>query len=150
MPAELKIATIGFTQKNAEQFFTLLRTSPANKLIDVRLNNSSQLAGFTKQDDLAFFLREVLHWDYLHLPELAPTKDLLSAYKKHGGDWKVYEHEFLALMEKRRIHHYLSPESLANSCLLCSEHLPDQCHRRLVVEFLARKWDVPIKILHLF
>lgn len=150
MPSDLTIATIGFTQKNAEQFFSLLRNSPATKLIDVRLNNSSQLAGFTKQDDLTFFLREVLNWEYQHLPELAPTKGILDAYKKHGGDWDVYQREFLELMDRRRIHQHLSPDTLANSCLLCSEHLPSQCHRRLVVEFLAQKWAVPIQILHLY
>ena len=149
MSSQLNVATIGFTKKKAKVFFELLKHSDAVRLIDVRLNNSSQLAGFAKRDDLVFFLDAVLNWDYHHIPELAPTKEILDAYKKYGGDWQVYEHEFLNLMEQRQVDQHLDPGLIGGSCLLCSEHLPDRCHRRLVVEFLNKKWDSNIKVLHL-
>ena len=132
--------TIGFTKKSAETFFTKLRESGVKRLLDVRLNNSSQLAGFAKRDDLRFFLKTIADIEYEHIPELAPTKDILDAYKKHGGEWEVYEKEFLELMAKRGIETHLSPEDFQASCLLCSEHLPELCHRRLVVEYLQEKW----------
>ena len=140
--------TIGFTKKSAETFFTKLRESGVKRLLDVRLNNSSQLAGFAKRDDLRFFLKAIADIEYEHVPELAPTKDILDAYKKHGGDWKVYEAEFLELMAKRGIETQLSPEDIESSCLLCSEHLPKCCHRRLVVEYLQEKWG-DLSISHL-
>lgn len=135
-----KVFTIGFTKKSAKQFFTKLRDSGVKQLLDVRLNNSSQLAGFAKRDDLVFFLRELGGIEYLHVPDLAPTKELLDAYKKHGGDWRVYEDAFLELMAKRAIETNLTSEMFDGRCLLCSEHLPKLCHRRLVVEYLDRHW----------
>lgn len=135
-----KTFTIGFTKKSAKQFFTKLRDSGVKQLLDVRLNNSSQLAGFAKRDDLIFFLKELGGIEYLHVPDLAPTKELLDAYKKHGGDWKVYEDAFLELMAKRAIETNLTSEMFDGSCLLCSEHLPKLCHRRLVVEYLDNHW----------
>jgi len=132
--------TIGFTKKSAKSFFTKLRDSGVKRLLDVRLNNSSQLAGFAKRDDLIFFLKELAGIEYTHVPELAPTKGLLDAYKKHGGDWKVYEDSFLELMSKRAIETNLTTEMFDGSCLLCSEHLPKLCHRRLVVEYLDKHW----------
>ena len=132
--------TIGFTKKSAQEFFTKLREAGVKRLLDVRLNNSSQLAGFAKRKDLEFFLRELAGIDYQHVPELAPTKDILDAYKKHNGDWDVYEREFLELMAKRAIEKQLPEELLESACLLCSEHLPKHCHRRLVVEYLDEHW----------
>lgn len=140
--------TIGFTQKSAKQFFTKLRDAGVKKLVDVRLNNSSQLAGFAKREDLAFFLQELAGIEYLHIPDLAPTKELLDAYKKHGGDWHVYEDAFLELMAKRAIETKLSREIFSGSCLLCSEHLPKHCHRRLVVEYLNNHWG-EISVTHI-
>src|SRR3954467_11743384 len=99
----MKVFTIGFTQKTAKRFFELLSNAQVKRVVDVRLNNTGQLAGFSKQEDLIFFLRELGGIDYVHLPELAPTQDILDAYKKHKGLWEVYEQEFLSLMEKRRI-----------------------------------------------
>lgn len=145
----IQIFTIGFTKKSAEEFFTKLNEAGVQRLLDVRLNNSSQLAGFAKQDDLRFFLNAIGGIEYEHVPELVPTKELLDAYKKHGGDWEVYEHEFLELMAKRKIESALSPSLFDHSCLLCSEHLPQQCHRRLVVEYLDAKWDHKLSITHL-
>ena len=140
--------TIGFTKKSAETFFTKLSESGVKRLLDVRLNNSSQLSGFAKRDDLRYFLKSLADIEYEHVPELAPTKDILDAYKKHGGDWEVYEAEFMELMAKRSIETQLSREAFQSSCLLCSEHLPKLCHRRLVLEYLQEKWG-GISVSHL-
>ena len=94
----MKLFTIGFTKKSAEQFFTRLKQPSLVRLVNVRLNNMSQLAGFTEKNDLQFFLREICQIDYVHLTELAPTQDILDAYKKNGGDWSVYERQFLVLL----------------------------------------------------
>jgi len=133
--------TIGFTKKSAEDFFTKLQEAGVKRLLDVRLNNSSQLSGFAKRDDLRYFLKSLGGIEYEHVSELAPTKDILDAYKKHGGDWTVYEREFLALMAKRAIETQLTESMFDGSCLLCSEHLPKLCHRRLVVEYLDEHWN---------
>jgi uncharacterized protein YeaO (DUF488 family) len=112
----------------------------------VRLNNVSQLAGFTKKDDLLYFLDVICQMEYLHIPALAPTQDILDAYKKQKGDWSVYEDRFLTLMRERRIEESISRETMDDSCLLCSEDLPDHCHRRLVAEYLRNKWgDIEIR-----
>jgi uncharacterized protein (DUF488 family) len=144
----MKIFTIGFTKKSAEQFFTRLKEPNLERVVDVRLNNTSQLAGFTKKDDLHFFLREICHIDYFHLPDLAPTQDILDAYKKNGGDWPTYERQFLALMANRRVEATLDKKLIAGGCLLCSEATPEHCHRRLVAEYLREKWG-GIHIQHL-
>ena len=144
----IEINTIGFTKKTAEQFFELVRGSGAKRVVDVRLNNVSQLAGFAKKKDLQFFLKEILDVDYVHLPELAPTQDILDAYKKHKGDWGVYEPAFIELMKKREIEKRIDPEIMAGGCLLCSEDKPHQCHRRLVAEYLQGKWG-EVSIHHL-
>jgi uncharacterized protein (DUF488 family) len=136
----MRIFTIGFTRKSAEIFFMKLKNSGAKRLIDVRLNNVSQLAGFTKKDDLRYFTRAICDMEYIHLPLLAPTQDILDAYKKHKGDWNVYERQFLDLMKERHIEAKASREMLDCSCLLCSEEKPDYCHRRLVAEYLSQKW----------
>lgn len=144
----MKIFTIGFTKKSAEQFFSRLKQQGLVRLLDIRLNNVSQLAGYTKKNDLRFFLREICHIDYLHLPELAPTKEILDAYKKKDGDWPSYEAKFLALMADRRVEETLDKEIISGGCLLCSEAKPDYCHRRLVAEYLRTKWgDVEIEHL---
>ena len=116
--------------------------------VDVRLNNASQLAGFAKKEDLAFFLGELCGMEYVHLPALAPTKDILDDYKKRKGDWKTYEDRFLALMRKRRIEETVPREIVADGCLLCSEDKPHHCHRRLVAEYLKRHWG-DLEIVHL-
>ncbi|MGH8532722.1 MAG: DUF488 family protein [Gammaproteobacteria bacterium] len=144
----MKIFSIGFTKKNAEQFFTRLKQAGLERVVDTRLNNVSQLAGFTKKNDLCFFLREICHIDYVHLPELAPTQDILDAYKKNGGDWPTYERQFLALMAKRRVEATLDKKLIVGGCLLCSEATPDHCHRRLVAEYLCEKWG-NVDIQHL-
>lgn len=144
----MTIFTIGFTKRSAEKFFEQLRQSGAVRLIDIRLNNVSQLAGFSKRDDLKYFLKTICEMDYIHLPILAPTQDILDEFKKKKGDWDIYENKFLSLMESRQIEKVLSPTVLDNSCLLCSEFTPDKCHRRLVAEYLQRKWN-GVDVIHL-
>ena len=136
----MNVFTIGFTEKTAKRFFELIRSSGVKRVVDVRLNNTGQLAGFSKQADLAYFLRELCQVEYIHVPELAPTKDILDVYKKHGGTWSVYEAEFLNLMERRRIDQSVAKDIVDQGCLLCSENKPHHCHRRLVVEYLQNKW----------
>jgi uncharacterized protein (DUF488 family) len=109
-------------------------------VVDIRLNNVSQLAGFSKRGDLAYFLRAIGGIDYVHVPDLAPTQALLDEYKKRKGDWAVYETGFRQLMAERRIEATLSPDLLDRSCLLCSEATPEHCHRRLVAEYLTARW----------
>lgn len=144
----MMVFTIGFTKKNAEQFFTRLKQPGLQRVVDTRLNNVSQLAGFTKKDDLRYFLREVGQIDYVHLPTLAPTQEMLNAYKKNGGDWDTYEKQFLALMAERRIETSIDKNLVAGACLLCSEATPHHCHRRLVAEYLRGKWG-DVEIQHL-
>lgn len=144
----MKIFTIGFTKKSAEQFFTRLKQPGLVRLVDARLNNVSQLAGFTKKNDLRFFLREICNIDYAHLPELAPSQDILNAYKKNGGDWLAYERDFLSLITARKIDEKVDKKLIEGGCLLCSEATPDHCHRRLVAEYLRDKWG-GIEIVHL-
>ncbi|OXY82572.1 DUF488 family protein [Oceanimonas doudoroffii] len=146
----MDIYTIGFTQKNAEKFFKFLRVSGVKTLVDVRLNNVSQLAGFAKKDDLKFFLKELCGAEYIHSPELAPTKDILNAYKKGEMPWNVYEDKFLNLMAQRNIEKSIKSELLDHGCLLCSEHEPHFCHRRLVVEYLNEHSNLNLKVKHLY
>jgi uncharacterized protein (DUF488 family) len=142
----MKLYTIGFTKKSAETFFTRLTNAGVRRLVDVRLNNVSQLAGFTKRDDLRYFTRVICKIDYAHLPDLAPTQDILDAYKKQKGDWGLYERQFLDLMRSRHIEDKVSREMLDGGCLLCSEETPHHCHRRLVAEYLKGHWpDVEIE-----
>jgi uncharacterized protein (DUF488 family) len=142
--------TIGFTKKNAEVFFKFLNENDVERLIDVRLNNVSQLAGFAKRDDLRFFLAEICGAEYLHLPDLAPTKDILDAYKKKGMSWERYEDQFLNLMARRNIERTIDKSILDQGCLLCSEHEPHHCHRRLVVEYLNDSWGSILQVKHLY
>ena len=140
--------TIGFTKKAAAEFFETLRQAGVKRVLDVRLNNVSQLAAFSKKDDLRYFLKEILHVDYIHEPLLAPTQAMLDQYKQHNGSWTNYQRDFLALMEERNIEDKIDPGLVAGGCLLCSEHQPHHCHRRLVAEYLDKKWG-ELTIRHL-
>jgi len=144
----MKIFTIGFTKKSAETFFTRLSNAGVMRLVDVRLNNVSQLSGFAKKDDLRFFTKSICNIDYVHAVDLAPTAAILDAYKKRRGDWSVYERQFLELMSKRRIEDTTLQEMLDGGCLLCSEEKPEFCHRRLVAEYLKEKWGA-VDIVHI-
>lgn len=147
MPS-IKLYTIGFTKKNAQTFFSKLQEAGVTKLIDIRLNNVSQLAGFAKRDDLIYFLRELCNCDYRHLPDFAPTKEILDAYKKKQVDWAEYVRRFSRLIKDRKIENKIKAEELNNSCLLCSEPTPEQCHRRLIAEYFKEKFgDIEIKHL---
>ena len=144
----MKLFTIGFTKKTAEDFFEMLRKSGTKRVVDVRLNNISQLAGFAKKNDLIYFLEKICNVEYVHAPELAPTKDILDDYKKKKGDWKIYEKKFLTLMKERKVENTLSKQIISDGCLLCSEHKPHHCHRRLVAEYLKQRWG-GIDVIHL-
>ena len=145
----MEIYSIGFTKKTAEQFFGLLRTNGIKRLLDVRLNNVSQLSGFAKREDLAFFLKEICGAAYLHDPSLAPTQEMLDAYKKKKGDWAEYELRFRALMEERKIEEKLDRLLFSiPTVLLCSEPTPEHCHRRFVLEYLNERWG-DLQIVHL-
>lgn len=145
----MKLFTIGFTQTSAEFFFERLMRSNSRRLIDVRLNNSSQLAGFAKAQDLEYFLRTIGRIEYVHEPLLAPTQEILNAYRKQKGDWSVYEQRFLDLMAQRRIEDRLSPNLFDQACLLCSEAKAHHCHRRLVAEYLNDRWGQFLQVVHL-
>ena len=145
----MEIYTVGFTQKTAAQFFGLLRRHGIRRLVDVRLNNVSQLAGFSKRDDLAYFLREIVGAEYEHEPLLAPTQELLDTYKKRRGSWDDYERQFLELVRERRVEEKLDRASFAvPTVLLCSEPTAEHCHRRLVVEYLDKQWG-GVEAVHL-
>jgi uncharacterized protein (DUF488 family) len=145
----MEIYSIGFTQKTAEQFFGLLKRAGIRRLLDIRLNNVSQLAGFAKRQDLEFFLKEICGVEYRHEPLLAPTQELLDDYKKSKGSWEKFETKFLALMADRAIEEKIDRSLFSvPTVLLCSEPAAEHCHRRLVLEYLQKKWG-PLKITHL-
>jgi uncharacterized protein (DUF488 family) len=144
----IKLYTIGFTGKPAEKFFTLLRNSGVKKIVDTRINNFSQLAGFAKGSDLKFFAKEIGDISYEHNIDFAPTKELLTRYRNKKMTWEEYEMEYLNLLDMRKIASKTDMEKLHENCLLCSEHTPEKCHRRLLAEYLYRvKSDV--EIIHL-
>jgi uncharacterized protein (DUF488 family) len=145
----VEICTIGFTKHSAQEFFESLRRSGVTRLIDVRLNNVSQLAGFAKRDDLRYFLDRICGAAYVHEPLLAPTQPLLEAYKKHKGGWAEYEDGFRRLLAERRVEERLSKDLFEGvPALLCSELTAEHCHRRLVCEYLDEHWG-DIQVVHL-
>jgi len=145
----IRLFTIGFAGKTAEVFFEKLRGVGVKRLIDVRLNNVSQLAGFTKKKDLEYFLRVIAGIEYRHYEDLAPTADILDRFKKKGEmDWAEYDRLFNLLLEERRPEETHKPFEFDEACLLCSEATAENCHRRLVAERLRSKWkDVLIRHL---
>jgi len=143
----MKLFTIGFTKTTAENFFDRLKRSGANAIVDIRLNNVSQLAGFAKRDDLKYFAKAICGIDYRHLPKMAPSQEILDKFKKDGGDWAEYERKFLDLMQARHIEN-IDRKLLDGGCLLCSEDKPHHCHRRLIAEYLKRHWG-DVEITHL-
>jgi uncharacterized protein (DUF488 family) len=143
-----KVFTIGFTGKNAKKFFSLLEENNIKKLIDVRLNNVSQLAAFAKKDDLDFFLHRILSCDYIHRPDLAPTETILKNYKTKIISWEVYTDEYNKLLDSRNIVLHIKKNEIINSVFLCSEDQPKYCHRRLLAEYLQKQWN-DFEIIHL-
>ncbi|CCI27159.1 conserved hypothetical protein [Microcystis aeruginosa PCC 9808] len=148
MNRTINLFTIGFTQKTAQKFFDDLQKAGVKRVIDTRLNNVSQLAGFSKKADLEYFLKVIGGIEYVHVLDLAPTQDILDEYKKKKVDWTIYEQKFRQLISSRRIETKVSPDVINNACLLCSEAKPHNCHRRLVAEYLKEKWG-NINICHL-
>jgi uncharacterized protein (DUF488 family) len=143
------VATNGFTKTTAEDFFARLRKAKVKRVVDVRLHNTSQLAGFAKADDLAYFLKTINGMDYVPEPSLAPTEELMKFFKTDKGDWDVFARDFAALMKERKIEKSLKPSFLDGACLLCSEATAHRCHRRLVVEYLNKEWDGALTVQHL-
>jgi uncharacterized protein (DUF488 family) len=145
----MEIYSIGFTQKSAEQFFGALKAAKIVRLLDVRLNNTSQLAGFAKASDLPYFLKEICGVEYVHEPLLAPTQDILDRFKKQKGDWGVYDETYAKLLRERKVEKKLDRGSFQQRTVLqCSEPTAEHCHRRLALEYLQSHWD-DIVIRHL-
>jgi uncharacterized protein (DUF488 family) len=142
--------TIGFTQKSAKTFFKHINDAEIKTLIDVRLNNVSQLSGFAKKNDLKYFLETLCDASYIHIPDFAPTKEMLNAYKKKEINWRSYEDMFLNLISRRNVERIIRPELIDNGCFLCSEHEPHLCHRRLLVDYLNEQLNLNLNIRHLF
>lgn len=143
------VATIGFTHTTAKSFFDRLIFAGVEKIVDVRLHNTSQLAGFAKASDLAYFLDSIGTIKYVHERLLAPTDEILKDYKKRRSDWETYQTRFFALMKERKIEERLNPDFFNRACLLCSEATPHHCHRRLVCEYLNERWGGVLTISHL-
>ena len=148
MKKPIDLFTIGFTKKSAREFFELLSKANIKQIIDTRLNNTSQLAGFAKRSDLEYFLKKIGNIDYIHILDFAPTKEILDEYKKKKSSWEDYEKKFIQLMKERQIEKKIAPDRLDRGCLLCSEAKPHNCHRRLVAEYLNQKLG-NINISHL-
>ena len=144
----IKLFTLGFAKKSAEEFFKILRAVHIRKLIDVRLNNVSQLAGFTKKNDLRYFLKEICNIAYEHRPEFAPTKEILDGYKKKEISWEAYDAKYNKVLAERDVYTKIDSSELDRVCLLCSEPTADKCHRRLLAEYFNDKFK-GIEIVHL-
>ena len=144
----IKLFTIGFTEKSAESFFNLLTINNVKKIVDTRINNVSQLSGYAKGNDLKFFAKSIGNIEYEHKINLAPTKELLSRYRDKKISWADYEIEYLNLLDSRKISQKMDIEKLHENCLLCSEHTPEKCHRRLLAEYL-KQTNTNIDIVHL-
>lgn len=147
----ITLYTIGFTKKNARKFFTLLKNSGVKKLVDIRINNASQLAGFAKGQDLEFFVKELCGAEYVHITDLAPTKELLKDYQDKKINWNGYTTIFNRILEERRIAERYNVQDFDKSCFLCTEDTPETCHRRLVVEYFKKSNpEEEIRIVHLY
>ena len=146
----MKLYTIGFTQKSAREFFNKIKNSNIDLLIDIRLNNVSQLAGFAKGKDLEYFLKEICNCEYAHDDVFAPTKELLDNYRANKVSWKEYENVFAKIMASRQIEERFKKlyKNYKNVCLLCTEPTAEQCHRRLVAEYLQKHCE-NIEIIHI-
>ena len=145
----ITLYTIGFTKKSAEQFFNLLRDNDIKQLIDVRISNSSQLAGFAKGKDLEFFVKEICHIPYKHIIDFAPSKELLDQWHKQEVTWEEYVKVYTDLLKDRDVLRKYGVKSFDGSCFLCSEDTPEQCHRRLLAEYFKKHSADPVKIVHL-
>jgi len=145
----ITLYTIGFTKKSAEQFFGLLRDNGVKQLVDVRINNTSQLAGFAKGKDLEFFTNEICHIPYKHIVDFAPTKELLDQWHKNEVTWTEYVEIYTKMLNDREIVKKYGVKSFHGACFLCSEDTPEQCHRRLLAEYLQEHSKEIVHIIHL-
>ena len=145
----ITLFTIGFTKKSAESFFGLLRKNNVKKLVDVRISNSSQLAGFAKGKDLEFFVKEICHVPYLHITDFAPTKELLDKWHKQEVTWEEYVVIYNSLLKERGVLRKYGVNQFDGACFLCSEETPDNCHRRLLAEFMKKHSAEDVRIVHL-
>lgn len=144
----MKLYTIGFSKKSAKKFFELLSKHGVRRVIDIRLNNKSQLAGFTKAEDLQFFLKSIGDIEYIHITEYAPSKELLKGYQKKSVNWDEYEKRYIAILEERAILRNIDYSIFDHACFLCNEPSADYCHRRLLAEYLAKN-NKDINIVHI-
>ena len=144
----MRLFTIGFTKKSAEEFFTILQNTGVSRIVDVRLNNTSQIAGFAKARDLKYFLHAIVGIDYVHIQDFAPTQDILDDFKKKMCSWAEYERRFVDLMVERRVDETAAKLLRDRDCLLCSEHTPEHCHRRLLAEQIQKHSD-NVEVIHL-
>ncbi|MES0871659.1 DUF488 family protein [Pseudovibrio sp. SCP19] len=143
------LTTIGFTKTTAENFFGRLQDAGVKKVIDVRLNITSQLAGFAKSNDLSFFLEAIGGIGYEHQPLLAPDQDMFKAFKKEKGDWTIFKDRFMGLLSERKVESKFKADMFDDACLLCSENLPHECHRSLVADYLNSRWGGTLQVKHL-
>lgn len=143
--------TIGFTKKNAEQFFELLKSHNVDILIDTRISNNSQLAGFTKADDLKYFLDKIANIEYSYRPDFAPTKELLKDWRSKKINWGQYEIEYKFIQERNGAYKKFLEDysAYANPCILCSEATPEYCHRRLLANMIKDEFPEEVEIEHL-
>jgi uncharacterized protein (DUF488 family) len=144
-----RVATIGFTKKSAQRFFELLKGADVRTVLDVRLNNVSQLAGFARKSDLQYFLTRLLDCKYVELRDLTPEKEMLKQYRAKKLSWDAYADAYTELLAKRRVESNLDAAIFDGGCLLCSEDTPHFCHRRLAVEYLNSRWSNRLNITHL-
>lgn len=146
-----RIYTIGYSKKDAQTFFGILINHKVKQVLDIRLNNTSQLSGFAKRTDLGYFLKEIASIKYTHDTRFAPTKELRNEYRHNGKDWSQYERTFGTILAARNLLNIVQEEyieSLNGICLLCSEAEPSKCHRRLVAEYIQQNLN-DIEIIHL-
>lgn len=138
----IQLFTIGFAQKSAEQFFNMLKHHHVNVLMDTRLKPDSPMSGFARGRDLPYFLKHLIACDYIHNPLMSPTRSMLDAYRQ-DNDWGAYEAKFKSLLYTRELINHLDKTWFIEHrvCLLCSEHKPDRCHRRLVAEYIQSYWE---------
>lgn len=145
----ITLYTIGFTKKSAEQFFEILKKNKVKTLVDIRISNGSQLAGFAKGRDLKYFVRTICGIDYMHITDFAPTKELLEKWRKEVITWEQYTNIYINLLNDRSILKKYGINVFDNACFLCSEETPKFCHRRLLVEYLKANSIEEIEIKHL-
>jgi len=145
----MKLFTIGVNEKSAEEFFSLLKKAGVQKVLDIRLNNKSQLQGFSKGRDLKYFCEQCHGIKYEHVPMLAPSKELLKSFRANR-DWRAYERAFGKILRSRPAREIFDKAAggLESVCLLCTEVSPKQCHRRLAAEYLSKKLG-GVEIVHL-